>query len=81
MPAILGGVPEVDGVHVIVTKDGIAELVRYLAGVRSWIEAAQACLAPDGATVVPAPPRGRVVRVERVRPAPRPVPDDEACGP
>lgn len=41
-PIALGGVPQ--GETIVVTKDGLAELARYLVGVRAWIAAASGCL-------------------------------------
>ena len=42
-PATMGGVPDGED-KVIVTKSGLADLARYLGGVRAWIEAASICL-------------------------------------
>lgn len=41
-PAVLGGMP--DGERYVLTRDGLAELARYLVGVRQWIVAASACM-------------------------------------
>lgn len=43
-PIALGGVPTADGTAVVVTKDGLVELGRYLAGVRAWITVASECI-------------------------------------
>lgn len=43
-PIALGGVPTPDGAAVTITKDGLAELGRYLAGVRAWISVASECI-------------------------------------
>jgi hypothetical protein len=41
-PVVLGGMP--DGDRYVLTQSGLAELARYLVGVRQWIESATACL-------------------------------------
>lgn len=45
-PPTMGGVPE--GETVVVTRDGIAELGRWAAGVKLWAATAAACLDVDG---------------------------------
>lgn len=42
-PVVFGGVPS--GENVLVTKDGLVELARWIAGTRAWIIAASGCLA------------------------------------
>lgn len=41
-PVVLGGMP--DGDRYVLTRDGLADLARYLVGVRQWIEAANGCI-------------------------------------
>jgi hypothetical protein len=42
-PVVLGGMP--DGDRYVLTQSGLAELARYLVGVRQWITAADSCMA------------------------------------
>jgi len=42
--AVLGGVPDPDGYHYVLTVDGLAELARYIGGLQNWIKAADGCL-------------------------------------